>query len=144
MGMPTTSSGRPLPRITPVSKPLYEAASEGRLLLPHCPRDGFFFYPRNRCPSCLQDDWSWDEASGRGAVHAFTIDRVGHDPGQRERVPLVVAVIELAEGPRMTANVLECAPEDVHVGMEVEVLFEPLTRSDGESVTLVQFRPANV
>ena len=101
-----------------------------------CPRDGFFFYPRNRCPSCLGDDWSWEEASGRGTVHAFTIDRVGHDPGQRERLPLVIAVIELEEGPRMTANVLECDPEEVEVGLAVEATFERI-----EGATLIQFRP---
>ena len=136
MGMPTTAAGRPLPRITPLSRPLFEAAAEGRLVLPRCPRDGFFYYPRSHCPSCLGDDWSWEEASGRGTVHAFTIDRVGHDPGQRERLPLVIAVIELEEGPRMTANVLECDPEDVEVGLAVEATFERI-----EGATLIQFRP---
>jgi hypothetical protein len=136
MGQPKTAKGRPLPRITPVARPLFDAADEGRFVLPRCPRDGFFYYPRTRCPHCLADDWTWSDASGRGTVHAFTIDRVGHDPGQRERLPLVIAVIELAEGPRMTANVLECDPEEVRVGMPVEVMYERV-----DDVTLIQFRP---
>jgi len=136
--LPTTASGRPLPRVTPLSRPLFDAAADGRLVLPRCPRDGFFYYPRSRCPHCLGDDWTWEPASGRGTVHAFTIDRVGHDPAHRERLPLVVAVIELAEGPRLTANVIECDPGDVRVGLPVEVAFEPV-----EGATLIQFRPAN-
>ena len=35
---------------------------------------------RSHCPSCLADDWRWEPVSGRGHIHAVTIDRVGHDP----------------------------------------------------------------
>ena len=73
------------------------AAADGRFVLPRCPRDGFFYYPRTRCPQCLGNDWSWEPASGRGKVYSFTVDRVGHDPGQRERLPLIVAIVELDE-----------------------------------------------
>ncbi len=134
--LPRSESGRPLPRRTPISSPYFDAAKEHRLLLQRCPRDGFFFYPRPRCPRCLGDDWSWEPASGLGVVHAFTIDRVGHDPSQRDRLPLVVAAIDLDEGPRMTANVVDCEPERVSVGMPVEAAFEDL----GEE-SLVHFRP---
>ena len=94
-----TAEGRPIPWPTPVTQPFLDAAREHRLELPKCPRDGFFFYPRDRCPGCLGDDWVWQTASGRGVVHAFTIDRVGHLPGLAREVPYVVAVIELEEGP---------------------------------------------
>jgi len=46
-------------------------------------------------------------------------------------------VIELEEGPRMTANVVDCAPEDVAVGMQVAADYE-----DFDDVTLVRFRPS--
>jgi len=134
---PLSEGGRPLPRRTPISATFFDAAREHRLVIQKCPRDGFFFYPRNRCPECLSADWSWQETSGRGFVYAFTIDRVGHDPAQRSRLPLVIAIIELDEGPRMTANVLDCVPEDVVVGMRVEAVFEDLDRE-----TLIQFRPS--
>ena len=133
---PQSGDGRPLPRRTPISSVHFDAAKEHRLMIQRCPRDGFFFYPRTRCPICLGDDWRWETTAGRGVVHAFTIDRVGHDPAQRERLPLVVAIIELEEGPRLTSNVVGCAPEDVHVGMPVDVHFEDLDRE-----TLIQFRP---
>ena len=135
---PYAESGRPLPRRTPVSATFFDAAREGRLRLQRCPRDGFFFYPRPRCPDCLGDDWQWEDASGRGRVYSFTVDRMGLDPAQRDRLPLVVAIVELEEGPRLTTNVVGCAPEDVKVGMPVEATFEDLGRE-----TLVLFRPAS-
>ncbi len=131
-----STSGRPLPQPTPTTQPFFDAAREGRLLLQRCPRDGFFFYPRSHCPRCLGRDWKWENASGRGSVHAFTLDRVGHDPAQRGRLPLAIAIVELEEGPRMTANLVGCAPEVLRVGLPVEAVFERV-----DDIGLVQFRP---
>jgi len=133
---PFAPDGRPIPRRTPVSAPFFDAARGGRLVLQRCPRDGFFFYPRARCPVCLGDDWKWEPVSGRGTVYSFTVDRVGLDPAQRAQLPLVVAAVELEEGPRMTTRIVGCAPEAVRVGLPVEVRFEPL---GGE--TLIHFAP---
>jgi len=133
---PFAENGRPIPRRTPTSAPYFDAAREGRLSLQKCPRDGFFFYPRNRCPDCLQDDWSWQDVSGRGTVYSYTVDRVGLDPTQRERLPLVVALVELEEGPRLTTNIVGCTADAVTIGMPVEVTFEDLGQE-----TLIHFRP---
>ena len=134
---PFNDEGRPLPRRTPTSAPYFDALREGRLRLQRCPRDGFFFYPRSRCPECLGDDWAWEDVSGRGTVYSFTVDRVGLDPAQRSRIPLVIAIIELEEGPRLTSNVVGCTPEAVSVGLPVVATFEDLG-----SETLVHFQPA--
>lgn len=133
---PFAENGRPIPRRTPTSAPYFDAARSGRLSLQKCPRDGFFFYPRSRCPACLQADWSWEDVSGRGTLYSYTVDRVGLDPAQRERLPLIVALVELDEGPRLTTNLVDCTPESISIGMTVSVTFEDL----GEE-TLIHFRP---
>lgn len=130
--------GRPLPTPTDTSLPFFEGARERKLVLQRCPRDGFFFYPRSRCPSCLGDDWRWEDVSGRGKVHAFTVDRIGHDPALAARAPFAIALVELDEGPRMPANLIDCEVDDVSVGMRVEAAYE-----DVDDVTLVRFRPAS-
>ncbi len=130
------ATGRPIPRRTPTSAPFFDAAREGRLRLQKCPRDGFFFYPRSACPHCLGEDWQWQDVSGRGTVYSYTVDRVGLDPTQRARLPLIVAIVELEEGPRMTTNLVGCAPEAVSVGQAVEATFEDLGKE-----TLVHFQP---
>jgi len=120
------ATGRPLPRRTPTSAPYFDAAREGRLILQKCPRDGFFFYPRSACPDCLGEDWSWAEVSGRGTIYSYTVDRMGLDPAQRSQVPLVVAIVELEEGPRMTSNIVGSSPDEIEIGQRVQVTFEDL------------------
>lgn len=137
MGLQHTESGRPIPRPNPTTRPFFDAAREGRLILQRCPRDGFFFYPRSHCPTCLGDDWEWEQASGRGTLHAFTIDRVGHTPGLQGEVPYAVAIVELEEGPRMTARIVDCNPDDLEVGDAVEARFERL-----QDVAVVNFAPS--
>jgi hypothetical protein len=133
---PLSEDGRPIPRRTPISAPFFDAAREGRLILQRCPRDGFFAYPRNRCPGCLRDDWQWDDLSGRGTLHSFTIDRVGHDPALARERPLIVVLVDLEEGPRLASRLVGCAPEDVRIGMPVDAVFEDLGRE-----TLIHFTP---
>ena len=130
------SDGRPLPKPTPITQPFFDAAREHRLTLQRCPRDGFFFYPRSHCPRCLGTDWKWETVSGHGTVYAFTVDRIAHDSSFKERIPFAIAVIELDEGPRMTANIVACDVGDIRVGMPVQVAFE-----DVDSTTLIHFHP---
>ncbi len=136
MGVQHATDGRPIPWVNPTTRPFFDAAREGRLLLPRCPRDGFFFYPRSRCPHCLGDDWRFEEVSGRGTIHSFTVDRIGHAPGLASLAPYAIAIVELEEGPRMTARLVGCDPDHLRVGQPVEASFEPI-----EDVALVHFRP---
>ena len=128
--------GRPLPSPTPVSQPFFDAARRRELVLQRCPRHGFFHYPRSRCPYCLGDDWTWETASGRGELHAFTIDRVGHDPALADRIPFAIGVVELEEGPRMTANIVGCELDELRVGLPLKAVYE-----DVDETTLVRFAP---
>ncbi|RNL62889.1 DNA-binding protein [Nocardioides marmoriginsengisoli] len=73
----------------------------GRLLLLSCRSCGKrFHYPRHRCPGCLGDGLEYTEASGQGSVHAITQMSTGGD-GSR-----LVAMVELLEGPRVTAAIV--------------------------------------
>ena len=136
------TDGRPLPKVTSTTKPYFDAARRGHLCLQRCPRDGVFYYPRSRCPECWQDDWEWTELSGEGEVHTFTIDRLGHDPALAGDVPFVIALVTLAEGPRVVANIVGCDVDAVRVGMPVTAVFQSYTPQDGgEPVALLRFEP---
>lgn len=138
MGLQHTEAGRPVAQPNPTTRPFFDAAREGRLMLQRCPRDGFFFYPRSHCPRCLGTDWGWEQTSGRGTVHSFTIDRIGHAPGLGDQVPYAIAIVELDEGPRMTARLVECDVADVEIGQAVEARFEALL-----DAAVVHFAPAS-
>jgi uncharacterized OB-fold protein len=91
------------------------------------------------CPRCLGDDISWRDLSGRGKLLTFVINQRGP---RRFPVdgPYVVGIVELDEGPRMMALVVEVEPSPQHVrcDMAVEVVFDDVT----DSITLPRFRPA--
>lgn len=93
---------------------------------------GHVFYPRVAEPGTGATDLEWVEASGRGTVYSTTVIR------QKPPTPNYnLALIDLAEGPRMMSRVDGVAPEDVKIGMSVRakvvveneqpmVVFEPL------------------
>jgi len=110
---------RPIPAGGNVVGEFWSAAAEGRLLIQHCPSCGARqFYPRQVCATCGGEP-QWEQASGAGVVHTFTIVRQNGAAPFKDELPYVVAMIELAEGPRMMGNVTGCAPEAVTVGMAV-------------------------
>jgi len=111
---------RPLPELDATSEPFWRAAGRGELWIQRCPACGERqFYPRPVCTGCGGAP-EWEVASGRGVVHTYTIVRqYGGEPFRGE-LPYAVAIVELDEGVRMMGNVTDCAPEEVHVGLEVE------------------------
>jgi uncharacterized protein len=128
-----------VPGMTELTKPYWDAAREGRLGVQRCAGcDRVWHPPLPRCPHCHGTDLEWVAASGRGTVYSFTVVDHPTHVALRDRVPYVVAMIELEEGPRLVANVRGCAPEEVRVGMPVEVVFEQLSGD----IVLPQFRRA--
>lgn len=128
--MMDTWEPRPLPTVTPETERFWRGAAEGRLLLRTCHDcDLTFFYPRSRCPDCLGTAVSWTDAAGRGVVYTFsTSERVEGWP--EAALPVVLAYVELGEGPRMLSNLVECSPGEVTVGTAVHVRFVPTERDD--------------
>lgn len=120
---------RPLPRPDNVSAAYWEAAARGEVLYQECPACGHRqLYPRALCTACAAEP-EWRQASGRGTVHTFTIIRQNWAEPFRDLVPYVVAIVELEEGPRMMANITDCPPEEVRIGMPVEAY--TITVEDG-------------
>ena len=127
----------PAPIINSETKPFWDATLEGKLLLPKCNAcSTVIWYPRAFCPVCSSFDINWIEASGRGKIYTFTINRRGQGP--YETVPSVLAYVELDEGPRMLTNIVDCEFENVKVGMPVQVVFQ----DTGKGAALPRFKPA--
>jgi uncharacterized protein len=130
----------PAPFVTPEVKPFWDATSTGRLLLPRCADcDTVIWYPRPFCPRCASLNIAWFEASGRGSIYSFTVNRRGQAdlPEYREAGTYVLAYVELEEGPRVMTNIVECEPNSVRIGQRVEVVFH----DTGRGAALVRFRP---
>ena len=144
----STDYDRPLPRFYSAgSREFYQAAKNRELRIQQCAECGRFrFPPQPMCPDCHSLDSRWTPVSGRGTVHTFTV--VHHfEPRSvpmfswpADQYPIVVVIVELpdAGGVHVVSNIVDCDPEDIHVGMAVEVVFRDVT----DEVTLPAFRPA--
>ncbi len=129
---------KPLPSVNKETSPYWEGCRRGELLIPRCRDCGWYqFYPRAVCGNCLSQNIEWVPSSGRGQVYSYTVIHQNQSPGFASEVPYVLAYIELEEGVRMMSNVVNCPPDEVRIGMPVEVLFEPATKE----ITLPKFRP---
>ena len=138
--MPRTSTWH-LPVADLETREYWEAARGGRLLIKECRACGeSFFYPRTYCPRCWSSDTEWKESTGRGRVYTFTVVHQNDLPPFNDRVPYVVAIVELEEGVRLTSNIEGCEPDDVRCDMLVTAAFRQEQRDD-ETVSLPVFEP---
>lgn len=107
--------------------------AQGRFMIQRSKSSGaHVFYPRAVAPGTGARDLEWVEASGLGVVYSTTVVRKKPpEPGYN------VALIDLAEGPRMMSRVEGLDPADVAIGMTVQAR---IIDQDGEPV--VVFDPA--
>jgi acetyl-CoA acetyltransferase/uncharacterized OB-fold protein len=130
----------PLPALEPDSEFYWRAARAGRLEMARCQTCGWWIHPaRPVCARCRSRDVKPEVLSGDGVVWTYTINHQVWMPGLE--VPYVVAVVALAEQEnlRLTTNIVDCAPEDVRIGMPVRVRF----REVSDEIALPVFAPAD-
>ncbi len=122
----------PAPEPNPETKPYWDAAAEGRLLIRRCAACGrAHHYPRALCPFCFSDRTEWQTASGNGTLYSFSVM-------QRAPVPYAIAYVTLDEGPSMMSNLVDCDFDTIHIGMKLKAVFKP---TEG-GLKLAMFTPA--
>ncbi|GLZ11192.1 hypothetical protein Acsp04_14270 [Actinomadura sp. NBRC 104425] len=116
---------RPSPVPTPLTEPYWTACRRGELVLQRCRGCArFVHFPEPSCPFCGAAELAYEAVSGRGHVHTFSVVHRAFLPGFDP--PYVVAWIDLPEGARVFGDVTGCPPEDVRIGMPVQVTFDDL------------------
>jgi len=118
---------------------LFRGFLEQRLLINRCNGCSRWYQPPwPVCPECWSEDVVPTEVSGRGELFTFVVLHTGGSPGVDYAAGHPVAVIELVEQPglRLTATVVDCAKEDLRIGMPVE-----LTWIERNGSTIPAFRP---
>ena len=112
----------PAPPVNPETRPFWDAATDGKLLVKRCEACGErHYYPRAICPFCGSDRTAWLEVSGRGTIYSYSIFR-------RAPVPYAIAYVTLEEGPTMMTNIVDGDLDAIRIGQRVHVRFVP---SDG-------------
>lgn len=128
---------RPRPAVNPDNAFWFEAAAEKRLVVQRCASCGTLRHPPGPCcPQCRSFAWDTVEASGEATLYSYV---VAHHPRHPAfDYPLLVAVVELAEGTRLITNLVGVAPEDVVIGMPLRLQW---LEADPD-LTLPVFAPA--
>ncbi|HLJ98856.1 MAG TPA: OB-fold domain-containing protein [Streptosporangiaceae bacterium] len=126
------------PQITRDTAFFWQGAASGELRIQRCVSCGAVRHPPGpMCPAChAPASGEYVVARGTGTVYSYVVHH--HPPVPGKRLPLVIALVELPEGVRVTGELHGVAPDDVTVGMPVRVDF---LRMD-DDLTLPMWRPA--
>ena len=129
-----------VPHPTLVDREFWEGAHRGELRIQRCTTCGKHqHYARTLCSHCGHETLQWVTASGQGTVYSYTVIRQQGVPPFNERVPFVVATVDLDEdGARLIAAMPGVAPDAARVGMRVRAAFRPA----GDEFGFVDFTPA--
>jgi uncharacterized OB-fold protein len=116
----------PKPDVYVPTKPFWEGARAGKLMLQFCKdTQRFQHHPRPVSIYTGSRNVEWREVSGNGRIYACAIVRIS-GPGVEGRLPLSVATVELDEGVRIIANVVGSDPDEVAIGQRVMLAWDRL------------------
>ena len=127
----------PLPELQGFAKDFYGWCKKRELRFQRCSDCGAWRHvPREMCAECGSWRWEWSRSSGRGSVFTWTVVVRAMHPAFEAKVPFAPAVIEMEEGVRLLSLVVDCPPEELEIGMPVEVVFDDITAE----IALPKFR----
>lgn len=141
----TAPPAKPVPVPDEESAPFFDGALQGRLMLLRCRDCATFMSPtaymrvpkRPRCVGCFSADLDWAPSTGRATLYSFVVMHQLYDEAFAADVPYNVCVVETEEGVRLTSQVVDCANDELEIGMPLQVTFERMS----DTVAVPKFRP---
>ena len=133
------ASSPPVPAPDNLTRFFWDGIDRHQLLILRCQRCGHYVhYPRPICNRCRSLDLAPEEVSGRATLYSWTSVMQAFHPYFVERIPYVLAVVELVEEPglRLTTNLPGIPEEAIRIGMPLEVFYEKVS----DSLTLPMWR----
>lgn len=134
----SVSPSRIMPVIDGPAAFFWTSGVDGRLRFLRCRSCRYFIHPpTSYCPQCGGRRTAPDLVRGTGTVYSFTVN---HQPWDGTAEPYVIGVVDIDEQPglRLLTNIIDVAPGEVRIGMDVEVAFE-----NHDPVYLPVFRPVS-
>jgi uncharacterized OB-fold protein/acyl dehydratase len=102
-----------------------QGIANGEILIQKCSSCGALRHPpRPMCPECQSTEWGSVPSAGSGSVHSFVV--MHHPPMPGYDFPAAIGLIDLEEGTRLVAPIVDCPFEEIHIGMKVEASVEEL------------------
>ena len=130
---------RPLPARLGLAAEFYKFARLHELRFQRCADCGAWRHlPRPVCGQCGSFKYEWNHSSGAGKLYSWITVVQPMLPVFNDAVPYSVALVDMDEGVRMVAAIEGLAPEELRLGMPVQVWFDDVT----PEITLPKFRKA--
>lgn len=128
-----------VPKPDALTQPYWDGVRQRELRIQQCGACGHVWHPPlYRCPQCHGADVKWVAASGKATLYSYTIVHHAAHVAVADRVPYLVALATLAEGPRVVCNLLNCSHSDAGIGMPLQLTFQEIS----PGIWLPQFEPA--
>ncbi len=126
------------------SAPFFAGTLRGELMLQRCKDCGTHMSPiayigvplRARCVTCFGGDLEWAASSGRATLFSFAVVHRAFDEAFAAEVPYNIAVVQTAEGVRLTSQVVDCPIDELRIDMPLQVVFERVS----DEVAVPRFR----
>ena len=127
------------PAVTPDTEFFWAGTAAGELRVQRCGECGAPRHPPGpMCPSCgalAADPREYVVAAGTGEVYSYVVHH--HPPVPGKKLPIVIALVQLPEGVRMTGELLGVAPGQARIGLPVRAEFVSID----DDLTLPAWRP---
>ncbi len=128
---------KPVPVLDGLSAQFYTFCQQQDLHFQRCSCcQRFRHIPREVCAVCNSFEWDWVRASGRGKIYSWTVIERALHPAFAAETPLAPVIVEMEEGVRLLANMLDCPPAELAIDMPVTIAYEAVT----DELTLPRFR----
>jgi hypothetical protein len=113
-----------LPKLNDSNRHFWTGGARGELLILRCRSCGRWVHPPTDVCLACGGELRPEAVSGRGSLFTYTVNWHPYNPAVP--LPILIAIVELVEqdGLRFTTNVVDCAPEDLAIGMPLQVRFE--------------------
>ncbi|QHS23426.1 hypothetical protein GWK91_10875 [Virgibacillus sp. MSP4-1] len=133
---------KPIPVKTQDNKPYWDAADDHEMMVQRCDEcDQYAHPPGPSCAKCGGTNLSWQNLGSdiKGTVYTYIISYRPFLPGFQDDLPLIIAQVEIEEIPdvKILANVLDCEPEKVEIGMPVRMVWQDIN----DERALPQWKP---
>jgi hypothetical protein len=114
-----------LPTRSPETERFWDACNRGVFLVQRCRTCGERQYHyRAVCANCWSSELDELEASGNGTIWTYSVVERNRSSDFADKVPYVVALVELEEGVSVFGNVIDCDPHGVRIGQPVKLAWQ--------------------
>ena len=132
------STALPEPDMSELNRPFCDALKHGNLTFQRCTACGHAWLPaRSECPQCLGAHWQREPAGGEATLVSWVVYHQPYHPTFKARLPYNVAVVQLAEGPRMISNIVGSDPRQLRIDQPLRLKIE-----DDGGLAVPRFVPA--